>query len=409
MSNSSSSNNSYESDSESIPEEINWSLTVIKNRYIILNKLGSGSYCTVWGIYDVETRNMFALKIYNEEDTDDAINETDVLNKIKYFNVTYSVNYLESFEYDYEGDTYIMQIIELCGYSLHYIIKLFINDFKENKILYSNYINFVYKSINSISSSINILHKNNYAHTDIKPENILIDIPRLESIIILNKIKQSHEKYTILKNKGKIKTIIPSLKNDCKNIIDKIDISEQDIKNYLSTFNFGIKLCDFGTSLIMPDKTIYKKHTSYYKSPKIILKYDLDYTYDLWSIGCTIYELLTGEILFDPFDSDIEDKFGDNEDRNLIYLISCALGIPSNDILNKSKLSDVFFTQDRLCLRGYDKMNNINFIANMIDNINYLNNDDNISIDNMLQLIDYVVKHINYDMLFFDEINKKLL
>ena len=34
---SNSSESEYESDTESIPEEINWSLTVIKNRYIILN------------------------------------------------------------------------------------------------------------------------------------------------------------------------------------------------------------------------------------------------------------------------------------------------------------------------------------------------------------------------------------
>jgi serine/threonine-protein kinase SRPK3 len=401
MSNSNSSNDTYGSDSESIPEEINWFLTIVKNRYIILNKLGSGSYCTVWGIYDVDTKNMFALKIYNEEDTDDAMNETNVLDQIKKFNVPYSVNYLESFEYDYEEDKYIMQIIELCGYSLDYIMKLFKDDFKENKILYSNYINFVYKSIISISSSINILHKNNYAHTDIKPENILIEIPRLESYLILDKIKQAHEKYSILKKKGKIKTIIPSLKNDCKTIFEKIDILEQDIKNYLSKFNYGVKLCDFGTSLIMPDNTIYKKHTSYYKSPKIILKYKLDHTYDLWSMGCTIYELITGSILFDPFDSDIEDKFGDNEDRNLMYLITCALGIPNNNILNNSKLSDVFFTQDRLCLRGYDKMNNINFINNMMKHIDHLNQQNNDSIINMLQLIDYVVKHINYDMLFW--------
>jgi hypothetical protein len=56
-----------------------------------------------------------------------------------------------------------------------------------------------------------------------------------------------------------------------------------------------------------------------------------------------------------------------------MYLISCALGIPDKKILNNSKLSDVFFTQDRLCLRGYDKIVNINFIQNMIDNINYIN------------------------------------
>ena len=400
MSKSNSSNSSYETDSESIPEEINWSLTVIKNRYIILNKLGSGSYCTVWGIYDVETRKMFALKIYNEEDTDDAMNETNILNQIKKFNVPYSVNYLESFEHDYEEDTYIMQIIELCGYSLHYVMKLFKNEFKENQNMYSKYITFIYNSIISIYSSVNILHKNNYAHTDIKPENILIDIPRLESNIILDKIKQSHEKYSILKKKGKIKTIIPSLKNDCKDIMENIDISEEDVKNYLSKFNYGVKLCDFGTSLIMPDNTIYKKHTSYYKSPKIILKYDLDYTYDLWSIGCSIYELITGEILFDPFDSDIEDKFGDNEDRNLMYLITCAIGIPNNVILNNSKLSDVFFTQDKLCLRGYDKMNIINFINNMLEHINYLDHTDKNSIENMLKLIDYVIKNVNYDMLF---------
>jgi serine/threonine protein kinase len=400
MSNSNESESEYNSESDSTVEEINWSLTIIKNRYIILNKLGSGSYCTVWGIYDVETKNMFALKIYNEEDTDDAMNETKVLDKIKHFNIPYSVNYLDTFKYDYEEDTYIMQIIELCGYSLHYIMKLFRDDFKENKQTYSKYINFVYKSIINISSSINVLHKNNYAHTDIKPENILIDIPRLESNIILDKIKQSHEKYSILKKKGKLKTIIPSIKNDCKIILEKINISEEDIKNYLSNFNYNIKLCDFGTALTMPHNTIYKKHTSYYKSPKIILKYDLDYTYDFWSIGCTIYELITGEILFDPFDSDIEDRFGDNEDRNLMYLITCAIGIPNKNILDNSKLLDVFFTQDKLCLRGYDKMINNNFINNMIDHINYINQSDIPSVMNMLQLIDYVIKNISYDMLF---------
>ena len=71
----------------------------------------------------------------------------------------------------------------------------------------------------------------------------------------------------------------------------------------------------------MSDKTIYKKHTTYYKSPKIILKYSLDKTYDYWSLGCTIYELITGEIMFDPFNQDIEDIFCEVEDRNLMYLI----------------------------------------------------------------------------------------
>jgi hypothetical protein len=50
-----------------------------------------------------------------------------------------------------------------------------------------------------------------------------------------------------------------------------------------------------------------------------------------------------------------------------------------------------------------------NFIQNMIEHINYLDHKKNNSIINMLQLIDYVVKNVNYDMLFLDEINKKVL
>jgi hypothetical protein len=36
-------------------------------------------------------------------------------------------------------------------------------------------------------------------------------------------------------------------------------------------FDYSICLSDFGTALKMGDKTIYKKHTQYYKSPKILL------------------------------------------------------------------------------------------------------------------------------------------
>jgi hypothetical protein len=98
--------------------------------------LGAGSYCTVWGTYDIERKQMFALKIYNEEDTDDALHEQEVLDKIKKFNIPNSVLYLDSFKYEYSDDTYIIQIIELCGYSLHYIIKLFVDDLvTDNKLL----------------------------------------------------------------------------------------------------------------------------------------------------------------------------------------------------------------------------------------------------------------------------------
>lgn len=36
----------------------------------------------------------------------------------------------------------------------------------------------------------------------------------------------------------------------------------------------------------------------FYRAPEIILGVPFDYAVDMWSIGCTLYELYTGKILF---------------------------------------------------------------------------------------------------------------
>jgi hypothetical protein len=45
-----------ESDSEVENEEIDWSEFIINNKYIILNKIGKGSYCTVWATYNIDLK-----------------------------------------------------------------------------------------------------------------------------------------------------------------------------------------------------------------------------------------------------------------------------------------------------------------------------------------------------------------
>lgn len=396
-----SSNSSTSSNTDDSSNYIDWTNTIINNRYIILNKLGSGSYCTVWSVYDIEEKNTYALKIYNEEDTENAINEIEVLNFIKTLKLPNSITYIDSFKYLYCEDIFIMQISELCGYSLHYIIKLFQEDFKNDKELYTKYINFIYESIKKINNTLYILHSYNYAHTDIKPENILIDIPNYENKILQKEIKIKHDQFKNKNKKNKNKLNIVSILNkNCIDIINKTNVSVDDIKNYLKDFNFSIKICDFGTSMKTGDKTIYKKHTQYYKSPKILLKYDLDKTYDYWSIGCMLYELLLCDILFDPYDTELESLYGVHEDRNLMYLITSVLGIPDKSILEKSKESDIYFTSDRKCLRGYINIKNKQFITYLINNLNNIV-DTNIDIYNKyIELIKLISDYINYDILF---------
>jgi serine/threonine protein kinase len=393
--NSDSTNSTNSNSTNSNSDYIDWTEFIIKDRYMILKKIGKGSYCKVFLSYDIQLKKFIALKIYNEEDTEDAQNEILVLNQIKKLNLSNVILYNETFNYEYDDNIYIIQTIDLCGYSLNYIIKLFKDDFKDDNILYQKYINFIYNSYLKLNNILIELHLNEYSHTDIKPENILIDLPILENTLYLDKIKKIHNELNTIKKKKNINTI---LQNECKKIINQNEISENDIKQYLKEFNYSIKLSDFGTALKIGDDTIYKKHTQYYKSPKILLKYPLDYTYDFWSLGCTLFELLTMEILFDPYSSDIEDLFNTSDDRNLMYLIVSTLGIPDKNILLKSLESDIYFNTTYNYCRGYNEIKFNNFIQKLYNNNNKIIYEDIKLKYN--ELINVIIKYINYSYLF---------
>lgn len=65
-----------------------------------------------------------------------------------------------------------------------------------------------------------------------------------------------------------------------------------------------LKICDLGTAIDRSDAaTANTEITPYlvsrfYRAPEIILGMSYDYGVDMWSIGCTLYELYTGKILF---------------------------------------------------------------------------------------------------------------
>ncbi|CAG0879866.1 unnamed protein product [Cyprideis torosa] len=60
-----------------------------------------------------------------------------------------------------------------------------------------------------------------------------------------------------------------------------------------------LKLCDFGSSMLSTENELTPYLVSrFYRAPEVILGIPYDYSIDLWSSACTIYELYTGKILF---------------------------------------------------------------------------------------------------------------
>ncbi|KAL1894953.1 U4/U6 small nuclear ribonucleoprotein prp4 [Sporothrix stenoceras] len=65
-----------------------------------------------------------------------------------------------------------------------------------------------------------------------------------------------------------------------------------------------LKICDLGTAIDRSDAATAQTEVTpylvsrFYRAPEIVLGMPYDYAVDMWSIGCTLYELYTGKILF---------------------------------------------------------------------------------------------------------------
>ena len=441
-SNYSTSTNNSESESSICSDlTIDWKGHIIQDKYIVIYRIGSGSYCSVWLTYDFINNKEYALKIYNREDYEHALKEIEIFDNLKKLNINDIILYDFYEKYmnnknntnnnsdtnsnsnsnsnttcDTCSDTnendniFILLFMPLCGYSIYNILKIIglknsNSILNINKNIYDTYINLVYKATDSILNIITQLHNNNYVHTDIKPENILIKKPTLECKKILDLIKikinniinkKSNIPFKkIFKKKNKVVNYISELQNFIINFnIDTLNITNDDIINYIFESNNEIILCDMGTTLKTNDRTLLKKHTTYYKAPEIILDLDYNGAYDIWSLGCSIYEMMTGDIMFNPFDVELVDKFGENEDKNLLYLIISTLGITEQDMISQSKLKQVFFTKNLKMLKGFDMITYRSILDCFIKK-NIIT--ENISNSNIDILLGYIYESVKFN------------
>ena len=102
----------------------------------------------------------------------------------------------------------------------------------------------------------------------------------------------------------------------------------------------SIKIVDLGNACWTHKHFTDDIQTRQYRSPEVLLGTGYDTSADMWSLGCIVFELLTGDLLFDPHAG----KTWDREEDHLAMMIE-LLGDFPKAVYSAGKKSSEYFTK----------------------------------------------------------------
>ncbi|KAH7133707.1 kinase-like domain-containing protein [Dactylonectria macrodidyma] len=254
-------------------------------KYKIVNKLGYGSYSTVWLSCNLETKRHVALKVLTADSYGhkDDIFELDILKNIKAQQIQHPgrghiLGLLDDFEHHGPNGNHACLVFKAMGPDLSEYRRLFphlriplplIKEISRQLLFALSYLHDICRVI----------------HTDIKPQNILIETPTISEMFeeAPSEVFQPHGSP-------------PDPANDFYMASTQYSPGEEDIAH---PAELSIRLADFGTS------SWFDKHLAEWiqpeklRAPEVILGADWDSKADIWNLGLVIWELAEGRLLLD--------------------------------------------------------------------------------------------------------------
>lgn len=270
---------------------------VFNNRYRIIKKLGWGVFSTVWLTYDYQEAEVFkVLKVQKADETatEGATEEIAIVKKVQ---PEYGCHLIEDFMQDSVFGVHLVLVFHLCGENLLSSIRAF----RYNGLP----IHIVRKISKQLLHVLVHIHEDvEVVHTDIKPENILISTPSKAICHIISEYKAPPLDQAIqLIDRNKF-TMSKSQKKRYKKIKKKRplppendELSSEDEEEYYDRLS-KVKMVDFGNGQWINNVSDIEIQTRPYRAPEVIIAEKYNEAADLWSVACTIYELLTGDHIF---------------------------------------------------------------------------------------------------------------
>ena len=429
-------------------------------KYTLVRKLGWGHFSTVWLARDNDKHSHVAMKIVRSAKhyTETAVDEIKLLDKVTTSDLHHPghehvIQLLDTFTHKGPNGVHVVMVFEVLGENLLGLIRRY----KHRGIP----IVFVKQIAKQLLSALDFLHRKcGVVHTDIKPENVLIEIGDVEQIVRLVEEEESQLKLQRKLQRVKSKTHFsanndrtdvmntpksplnnnnsPSLgRNGRRSRRQTLITGSQPLPSPLRTFNksfvnvyglanstantpvrtvsytgvanmiseqtpetdspntseihtkntlnsslssmsisntyqdeydpasmassndpndtnnstndiinedelISVKIADLGNACWTNHHFTDEIQTRQYRSPEVLLGYHWGASSDLWSIACLIFELLTGDYLFDPRDGKTYTK----DDDHMAQVIELIGPFP------RSMLKESYYTRDFFNSRG---------------------------------------------------------
>ncbi|KAL5552768.1 hypothetical protein UlMin_040169 [Ulmus minor] len=228
----------------------------LTSRYKIHRKLGEGTFGQVLECLDRETKEKVAIKVVRslKKYREAAMIEIEVLQLLQRHDANSRCVQIRNW-FDYRN--HICIVFEMLGPSLYDLLR---------KNMYSPFpVDLVRELGRQLLECVAFMHDLRLIHTDLKPENILFVSPEYVKVPDCKSTSRSPREEVFYKRLPK---------------------------------SSAIKVIDFGSTAFDHQTLNYIVSTRHYRAPEVILGLGWYYPCDIWSVGCILVELCSGEALF---------------------------------------------------------------------------------------------------------------
>ncbi|OMJ80408.1 hypothetical protein SteCoe_19310 [Stentor coeruleus] len=255
--------------------------SVIAGRYQVMEYLGSAAFSKALQCLDIHTKELVCVKVItnNKDYVDQSVDEIKILRLINCNGDPDEKNFLKVYDWFYYKE-HLFIVTELLRDNLYEFYRY--NREHEPELYFT--LGKLQRVTRQILIALEYIHNLHLIHCDLKPENILI-------------------------------------------------------KSYSRC---EVKVIDFGSSCFTHDHLSSYIQSRSYRAPEVILGCKYDERIDIWSLGCIVAELWTGEVLFQ-----------NDCVQGLLARIMSIMG-PYPEDMFKGKLAKHFFTEDKVFFKVVD-------------------------------------------------------